>query len=37
MFLPGFVFKQDNDGTTFVVSPVELPHLDSSTKGKTGE
>lgn len=23
----GFVFKQDNNGTTFVVSPVELPHL----------
>lgn len=24
----GFVFKQDNNGTTYVVSPVELPHLD---------
>lgn len=23
----GFVFKQDNNGSTFVVSPVELPHL----------
>lgn len=23
----GFVLKQDNNGTTFVVSPVELPHL----------
>lgn len=23
----GFVWKQDNNGTTFVVSPVELPHL----------
>ena len=23
----GFVFKQDNNGTTFVISPVELPHL----------
>jgi hypothetical protein len=26
-FRAGFVFKQDNNGTTFVVSPVELPHL----------
>ncbi len=26
-FRPGFVFKQDNNGSTFVVSPVELPHL----------
>lgn len=24
----GFVIKQDNNGTTYVVSPVELPHLD---------
>lgn len=23
----GFVFKQDNNGTTFVVSPQPLPHL----------
>ena len=23
----GFVLKQDNNGTTFVVSPVPLPHL----------
>jgi hypothetical protein len=23
----GFVFKQDNNGSTFVVSPVELPFL----------
>lgn len=23
----GFVIKQDNNGTTFVMSPVELPHL----------
>jgi hypothetical protein len=23
----GFVWKQDNNGTTFVVSPVPLPHL----------
>lgn len=23
----GFVFKQDNNGTTYVVSPQELPHL----------
>lgn len=26
-FRPGFVFKQDNNGSTFVISPVELPHL----------
>jgi hypothetical protein len=26
----GFVFKQDNNGTTYVVSPVELPHLNPS-------
>lgn len=25
--VPAFVWKQDNNGTTFVVSPVELPHL----------
>ncbi|WP_322997914.1 hypothetical protein [Castellaniella sp.] len=25
----GFAFKQDNNGTTFVVSPVELPYADS--------
>ena len=25
----GFVFKQDNNGTTFVVSPVEMPWLKS--------
>jgi hypothetical protein len=24
----GFVIKQDNNGTTYVVSPVELPHLE---------
>jgi len=23
----GFVWKQDNNGQTFVISPVELPHL----------
>ncbi|MCA8313219.1 hypothetical protein LGN43_02905 [Burkholderia multivorans] len=23
----GFAFKQDNNGTTYVVSPCELPHL----------
>lgn len=23
----GFVIKQDNNGSTFVISPVELPHL----------
>ena len=27
-FSPGFVFKQDNNGTTFVVSPAPLPHLE---------
>lgn len=26
-FQPGFVLKQDNNGTTFVASPVPLPHL----------
>lgn len=25
----GFVIKQDNNGTTYVVSPVELPHLNN--------
>lgn len=29
-FTYGFVFKQDNNGTTYVVSPVELPHLKSA-------
>ena len=28
-FRAGFVFKQDNNGTTFVMSPVELPHMRS--------
>lgn len=23
----GFIFKEDNNGTTYVVSPVPLPHL----------
>ena len=23
----GFVFKQDNNGTTFVIAPVPMPHL----------
>lgn len=23
----GFVWKQDNNGSTFVISPIELPHL----------
>ncbi len=23
----GFVWKQDNNGTTFVISPIPLPHL----------
>lgn len=27
-FAPGFVIKQSNNGTTYVVSPVPLPHLD---------
>lgn len=26
-FQVGFAFKQDNNGTTYVVSPVFLPHL----------
>lgn len=30
-FSYGFAFKQDNNGETFVVSPVELPHLARST------
>lgn len=30
-FVCAFVFKQDNNGTTFVVSPVPLPWLDSLT------
>lgn len=28
-FLFGFVWKQDNNGSTFVISEVELPHLVS--------
>lgn len=27
-FMFGFVIKQDNNGTTFVVSPRRLPHLE---------
>lgn len=27
-FVYGFVWKQDNNGTCFVVSPVALPHLE---------
>ncbi len=27
----GFVWKQDNNGTTFVVSPYEMPWLDNLT------
>lgn len=27
-FKYGFVFKQDNNGTTYVVSPKELPYLE---------
>ncbi len=30
-FACGFVFKQDNNGTTFVVSPEPLPWLDKLT------
>ena len=26
-FTYGFAWKQDNNGSTFVISPVELPHL----------
>ena len=29
IFEYGFVFKQDNNGTTFVISPKELPYLNS--------
>ena len=29
----GFLFKQDNNGTTFVMSPVELPHLQEFVVG----
>lgn len=32
-FQAGFVFKQDNNGSTFVVSPVELPHLNKYLEG----
>jgi hypothetical protein len=28
-FEPGFIIKQDNDGYTFVMSPVPMPHLDN--------
>lgn len=24
----GFVWKQDNNGTTFIASPIPMPHLD---------
>lgn len=27
-FRPGFVIKQDNNGSTYVISPVPLPHLE---------
>lgn len=27
----GFVFKEDDNGTTYVVSPIPLPHLDKLT------
>lgn len=27
-FYIGFIFKQDNSGVTFVISPISLPHLD---------
>jgi len=27
-FKCGFVFKQDNNGTTFVLSPIEMKHLE---------
>jgi len=32
-FQIGFVFKQDNNGSTYVVSPVEMPHLNQFLKG----
>ncbi len=28
-FVPGFVLKQDNNGTTYVVSPLPMPHFES--------
>ncbi|QHJ84321.1 MAG: hypothetical protein [Bacteriophage sp.] len=30
-FLYAFAWKQDNNGTTFIVSPYPLPHLDEHT------
>jgi hypothetical protein len=32
-FQVGFVFKQDNNGTTFVVSPMELSYLSEYLEG----
>lgn len=29
-FVYGFVIKQDNNGTTYIVSPIELPHLKNN-------
>ncbi len=29
-FLCGFAFKQDNNGTTFICSPMPLPHLEKN-------
>lgn len=28
VLIHGFVFKQDNNGSTFVISPVPMPHLE---------
>lgn len=27
-FIDGFIWKQDNNGSCFVVSPVQLPHVE---------
>ena len=31
----GYIVKQDNNGSCFVASPIELPHLDSIAFKKT--
>lgn len=28
-FAEGFIWKQDNNGTCFVISPIPLPHLEA--------
>ena len=34
-FIAGYVWKQDNNGTCFVASPVELPYLNDVTADRT--